>query len=64
MLREALMRRGFKGRIASGYVVGFEGNHAWVECNGERLDPSVNQFGVSDVAGTGLDYVEQRRMEF
>lgn len=62
MLRDALARHGFSGYIASGAVAGFPGNHAWVVCEGQILDPSINQFSVSDVRGTGLHYIEQRRM--
>jgi hypothetical protein len=64
MLREAMIKHGFKGYIASGIVQGFIGNHAWVVYEGEILDPSINQFGVADVKGNGLVYHEHRRMEF
>ncbi len=64
MLRDALIKHGYKGHIASGYVAGTQGNHAWIVCDGQILDPSVNQFGIADVLGNGLVYHEQRRMEF
>jgi hypothetical protein len=64
MLREALIKHGYKGWIASGVVEDFEGNHAWVVCDGQILDPSVNQFGDYAITNNGLTYHEQRRMEF
>jgi hypothetical protein len=64
MLRDALIRHGHKGHIASGHVVGFIGNHAWLVVDGVILDPSVNQFGDYAVVDNKLEYVEQRRMEF
>lgn len=64
MLREALIRHGYKGHVASGSVKGFPGNHGWIVCNGQILDPSVNQFGNFPVAENGLEYREERRMEF
>lgn len=64
MLRDALIKHGHRGHVANGFVQGFEGNHAWIVCEGVIYDPSVNQFGVDAVTANGLDYVEQRRMEF
>lgn len=64
MLREALIRHGHTGHVASGTVKGFIGNHGWIVCNGQILDPSVNQFGDYPVTNNGLEYHEERRMEF
>ncbi len=64
LLRDALIRHGYKGHVASGTVKGFIGNHAWIVCNGQILDPSVNQFGNFPVTDNALEYHEERRMEF
>lgn len=64
MLRDALIKRGFRGHVANGYIDGFPGNHAWIVCDGVILDPSVSQFGDYPVTNNGLPYIEQRRMEF
>ena len=60
-LANKLVESGHSVSVVSGRFRGQRSNHAWVECDGQILDPTSSQYGDYPVLGDPANYLPRTK---